>query len=401
MNCHYFKKQTIERPIYFNSQRVPFKRSRGLIKDILPDKGFTCAFETISKWPGYQPTSLLNLDNLADVLGVKSVFYKNEAERFGLKSFKALGGAYAVYKCLEMLIGENLYKTVNSSKIEKMIAEITVTSATDGNHGKSVAWGAQMFGCKCVIFIHEKVSKNRENALKEYGAHVIRAGKNYDESVKLAQEKAQNNNWCVISDTSYEGYTEIPKHVMNGYEVMAYEAVVQQNLKPTHVFLQTGVGSLAAGVTANLFRNLDYAPRIILVDPENADCWVQSIKHQKPVVCEGSLDTYMAGLACGTVSVVAWDILSKTIEASMSISDLDAANAMRCLKFCKKSEYSVEAGESATAGLAGLILSANTPVLKQKLKIDNKSQILIIGSEGITDPDIYTKIISNELLSET
>ena len=120
---------------------------------------------------------------------------------------------------------------------------------------------------------------------------MIRAGKNYDESVKLAQEKARNNNWCVISDTSYEGYTEIPKHVMNGYEVMAYEAVIQQNLKPTHVFLQTGVGSLAAGVTANLFRNLDYAPRIILVDPENADCWVQSIKHQKPVVCEGSLDT--------------------------------------------------------------------------------------------------------------
>ena len=161
------------------------------------------------------------------------------------------------------------------------------------------------------------------------------------------------------------------------------------------------MGSLAAGVTASLFRNLDYSPSIILVDPENADCWVQSIKHQEPVACVGSLDTYMAGLACGTVSVIAWEILSKTIEASMSISDLDAARAMRCLKFCKRSHYGIEAGESATAGLAGLILTSNTPPLRQKLKINKDSQILIIGSEGVTDRDIYNKIVTNELLSET
>ena len=401
MNCHYFKNQTSKRPIYFNSQRVPFHEAQALIKKILPDAGFTSAYETISKWPGYQPTSLINLDNVADALGVKSVFYKNEAERFGLKSFKALGGAYAVHKCLEMLIGKNHISDHKSPKIKKMIAGITVTSATDGNHGKSVAWGAKMFGCKCVIFIHEKVSKNRENALKKYGAQVVRAGKNYDESVKIAQEKAKENDWHVISDTSYAGYSTIPKHVMNGYEVMIYEAVIKQSVRPTHVFLQTGVGSLAAGVTASLFRNLDYSPRIILVDPENADCWVQSIKHQEPVACEGSLDTYMAGLACGTVSVIAWEILSKTIEASMSISDLDAARAMRCLKFCKRSHYAIEAGESATAGLAGLILTSNTSSLKQQLKINKDSQILIIGSEGVTDRDIYNKIVTNELLSET
>ena len=219
--------------------------------------------------------------------------------------------------------------------------------------------------------------------------------------MKIAQEKAKENDWHVISDTSYAGYSTIPKHVMNGYEVMIYEAVIKQSVRPTHVFLQTGVGSLAAGVTASLFRNLDYSPRIILVDPENADCWVQSIKHQEPVACVGSLDTYMAGLACGTVSVIAWEILSKTIEASMSISDLDAARAMRCLKFCKRSHYAIEAGESATAGLAGLILTSNTSSLKQKLQINKDSQILIIGSEGVTDRDIYNKIVANELLSET
>ena len=216
----------------FNSRRVPFNEAQALIKKILPDAGFTSAYETISKWPGYQPTSLINLDNVADALGVKSVFYKNEAERFGLKSFKALGGAYAVHKCLEMLIGKNHVSDHKSPKIKKMIAGITVTSATDGNHGKSVAWGAKMFGCKCVIFIHEKVSKNRENALKKYGAQVVRAGKNYDESVKIAQEKAKENDWHVISDTSYAGYSTIPKHVMNGYEVMIYEAVIKQSVRP-------------------------------------------------------------------------------------------------------------------------------------------------------------------------
>lgn len=257
-----------------------------------------------------------------------------------------------------------------------------------------------MFGCKCVIFIHEKVSKNREDALKKYGAQVVRVGKNYDESVKIAQEKAKENEWHVISDTSYAGYTTIPKHVMNGYEVMVYEAIMKQSIRPTHVFLQTGVGSLAAGVTASLIRHLDYSPRIILVDPENADCWVQSIKHQEPVACDGSLNTYMAGLACGTVSVIAWEILCKTIDASMSISDLDAARAMRCLKFCSRSHYAIEAGESATAGLAGLILTTNISALKQKLQIDKDSQIFIIGSEGVTDRDIYNKIITNELLSE-
>lgn len=400
MNCHYFKNQRGTKEIYFNNLQEPFHKAQAHIKATLPDSGFTCAYETISNWPGYKPTSLISLANLADALGVRSVFYKNEAERFGLKSFKALGGAYAVYKCLEILIGQSPLRIHRSPNIEKIISKITVTSATDGNHGKSVAWGAQMFGCKCVIFIHEKVSKNREYALKEFGARVIRAGKNYDESVKIATEKAQKNHWHVISDTSYEGYTDIPRHVMNGYEIMAYEAVVEQNITPTHVFLQTGVGSLAAGVTANLFRNLDYAPRIILVDPENADCWVQSIRSKKPVVCEGDLDTYMAGLACGTVSIIAWEILSKTIEAAMSVSDLDAARAMRCLKYCKNSQHSIEAGESSTAGLAGLILSLNTPALKQKLKINDSSQILLIGSEGVTDPDIYKKIITGEVLSE-
>lgn len=295
----------------------------------------------------------------------------------------------------------NHFKTWKSSKAKKMIPNITVISATDGDHEKFVPWVAQIFGCKCIILIHMKVSKTRENAFKVYGAQMIRAGKNYDESEKLTQEKARNNIWCVISDTSYEGYTEFPKYVMKIYEVNTYEAVIQQNVKPTHVFLQTRAGNLAAGLTVNLFRYLDYAPRINLAEPENTDCWVQSIKHQKPVVCEGSSDTCRAGIACGTASWVAWNILNKTIKTSINISDLCAAKTMRCLKFCKESEYPIEAAASATASLASLIISVNTPALNQKLKIDNKAQILIIDSEGNTDPDRYTKIISNELLSET
>ena len=400
MTCHYFSQHDTPREICFNTQQKGFAEIKSQIEELLPASGFKCAYETISSWPKYSPTPLLSLTNLANTIGVKSVLYKNEAERFGLKSFKALGGAYAVYKCLENLIEEDPSNPQKIEAIQKKISNITVTSATDGNHGKSVAWGARMFGCKCIIFIHEKVSKNREIALKEYGAQVVRSGKNYDESVKIANQSAQENGWYVISDTSYAGYTEIPKHVMNGYELMAYEAVVKQNAKPTHVFLQTGVGSLAAGVTANLFRNLNYAPKIIIVDPEDADCWTKSIKNKKPVNCEGDLNTLMAGLACGTVSILAWELLSKTIDAAMSISDIDAARAIRCLKFCKKSEQSIEAGESATAGLAGLILLSNNSSLKDRLTINKNSEILIFGSEGVTDPDIYNKIINNDLLAD-
>jgi len=388
MTCKFFDEENRSIDICFNTRLQSYEDNYTNVEAHLPSSGFQEAYETISRWPDYEPTPLIQLKNLAEILQVATVEYKNEALRFGLMSFKALGGAYAVHKCLS-----NLKK----SQPGLSNSDVTFTSATDGNHGRAVAWGAKLLGCKSVIFIHEKVSEFREKKLEELGAKVIRKGSNYDESVNIANDAAIYHGWHLISDTSYEGYTDVPKYVMHGYEVMAHEALKLQGCMPTHVFLQTGVGSLAGAITANLLRNLTYLPHIVLVDPSEADCWVRSVREEKPTNCNGELNTIMAGLACGTVSKIAWNILSTSVSAAMSIADTDAANGMRCLKFCKRQNVNIEAGESATAGLVGMIKCATNANTREKLKVGKDSRILIIGSEGKTDPKIYEQIIRNKI----
>ena len=373
-------------------------------QDILSLDGFRLANKEITSWDNYLPTPLHSFDDMAQDTGVSSIFYKDENPRFTLKSFKALGGAYAVANLLIKKLKEEGINANSSDlisgKYKEYTSNLTVCCATDGNHGRSVAWGAKQFGCKCEIYIHRNVSQGREKAIAKYGATVNRIKGNYDDSVRIAAEVAESNGYTVVSDTSYEGYTDIPKDVMQGYTVMVDEAIKQMNDMPTHVFLQGGVGGFPAAVVSFLQESLDCPPIFIVVEPANADCLFQSAVNGEPTAVHGDLDTIMAGLACGEVSVLAWSILESYVPHFMSITDESIPKAMQLLA---NRESPIVAGESAIAGLAGFLVACNDANLKSKLMINENSKILFFGTEGDTDEEMYEQLVgksSEEVLKK-
>jgi len=371
-------------------------------RTILGGAAFALAADEITRWPGYAPTPLVPLNGLARAVEVASIHYKDEADRFGLGSFKALGGAYAVSRLLIREIqarsgSANVsVSDLLSGKYAAIAREITVTCATDGNHGRSVAWGAQRFGCQCVIYIHATVSQGRADAIAQFGAEVVRTAGNYDDAVRQAAEDAARLGRFVVSDTSYEGYMEVPKDVMQGYAVMADEALRQlpDGELPTHVFLQGGVGGLAAAVCAHLWETLGTRrPRFIVVEPDKAACLYESARAGHPVAVHGDLDTVMAGLACGEVSLLAWEILKPGAEAFLTIDDESALETMRILAEGRFGDSPLVAGESAVAGLVGCLGAATNPALRTALGLDASSRVLVFGSEGATDPALYQRIV--------
>ena len=373
-------------------------------QDILSLDGFRLANKEITSWDNYLPTPLHSFDDMAQDTGVSSIFYKDENPRFTLKSFKALGGAYAVANLLIKKLKEEGINANSSDlisgKYKEYTSNLTVCCATDGNHGRSVAWGAEQFGCKCEIYIHRNVSQGRERAIAKYGAIVNRIKGNYDDSVRIAAEVAESNGYTVVSDTSYEGYTDIPKDVMQGYTIMVDEAIKQMNDVPTHVFLQGGVGGFPAAVVSFLQESLDCPPIFIVVEPTNADCLFQSAVNGEPTAVHGDLDTIMAGLACGEVSVLAWSILESYVPHFMSITDESIPKAMQLLA---NRESPIVAGESAIAGLAGFLVACNDANLKSKLMINENSKILFFGTEGDTDEEMYEQLVgksSEEVLKK-
>ncbi|MEC7941739.1 MAG: diaminopropionate ammonia-lyase, partial [Pseudomonadota bacterium] len=276
---------------------------------------------------------------------------------------------------------------------------IVVSCATDGNHGRSVAWGAQMFGCDCVIYIHRDVSEGRMQAMEAFGAKVVRITGNYDESVRLADSEAKAKNRVIVSDTSYEGYMEIPKEVALGYTVMLAEIVEQLDGEtPTHVFVQGGVGGLASAV-CGYFWDLWGAerPRFVIVEPEQANCLQKSAQAGKPVVVTGDLETLMAGLACGEVSILAWTILQNGADDFMTLSEEAIPQAMRMLASGEKTGVVIEGGESAVPGFAAAIIAKQDPNFAEKLNLTQDSRVLVIGTEGATDPYLYQQIIDNKI----
>lgn len=361
---------------------------------ILSLEGFRRANKEITSWDNYEPTPLHSFDDMAEDTGVSSIFYKDEYSRFTLKSFKALGGAYAVANLLIKKLKEEGINANSSDLISGVYKDHTlkhtVCCATDGNHGRSVAWGAQQFGCNCEIYIHRNVSLGREKAIANYGALVNRIKGNYDDSVRIAAEVAEKNGYTVVSDTSYEGYTDIPKDVMQGYTIMVDEAMKQMNDTPTHVFLQGGVGGFPSAVVSFLQESLDCPPIFVVVEPVEADCLFQSAVNGKPTAVHGDLDTIMAGLACGEVSVLAWSILENYAPHFMTITDESIPKAMQLLA---NRIPPIIAGESAITGLAGFLIACNDSELKSKLMINENSKILCFGTEGDTDEEMYEQLV--------
>jgi diaminopropionate ammonia-lyase len=365
--------------------------------EILGLAALAVAKDEIGSWPGFAPTPLCALSGLARATGIGSIFYKDEASRFGLGSFKALGGAYAVFRLLRQQIGSAVSAAdLASGLYADRLAGITVTCATDGNHGRSVAWGARTFGCACKIYVHETVSQRRCDAIAAYGAEIRRVAGTYDDAVRQAAGEAAAQGWHVVSDTSYEGYTDIPRDVMQGYAVMVDEALRQlpDGILPSHVFVQGGVGGLAAAVCAHLWETLGVRrPRFVVVEPDRADCLYRSAIAGHPVAAEGDLDTVMAGLACGEPSLLAWEILEPGADAFMTVTDGAATESMRLLANGAHGDTPLVAGESAVAGLAGLLLAAGDPDARAQLGLSGDSAVLLFGTEGATDPEIYRRIV--------
>jgi diaminopropionate ammonia-lyase len=368
---------------------------------ILSEGGFDAAEREIAAWPGYAATALHALPAQARALGLGALWYKDESTRFGLKSFKALGGAYAVFRLIQKAIAEKHgghfagAEEILSGKHRDIVAALTVTCATDGNHGRSVAWGAQLFGCRCVIYIHATVSEGRREAIARYGAEVIRVPGNYDDSVRHAATEAERNGWTVVSDTTYEGYREIPIDVMHGYGVMSREIVGQLGGDvPTHVIVQAGVGALAASVCACFWLAWgERRPVFIIVEPEAADCFFQSGQAGHPVTVHGDLDTVMAGLACGEVSPVAWDILSTGADHFATVGDRFALEGMRVFANPLAGDPAIVSGETGATGLGLLLASQTRESLRSSLGLGPDARVLLIGSEGDTDPAIYRDVV--------
>ena len=373
---------------------------------ILNDAGFCAAQHEIAQWPGHAQTPLLALPALAAQLGVTALHYKDEGWRFGLKSFKALGGAYAVYRLLAQAVAtRNGGAPAPSSELvagrwRGVVEGITVTCATDGNHGRSVAWGAQLFGCRCVIYIHATVSEGRRAAIAKFGAEVIRVPGNYDDSVRHADAQAKAKGWTVVSDTTDEGYREIPIDVMHGYGLMSREIVGQLAEPPTHVLVQAGVGALAASVAAAFWLVWgERRPQLIVVEPTAADCHLRSAQTGHPVAVTGALDIVMAGLACGEVSPAAWEIVSAAAAAYVAVDDRFALAAVRAFARPQGADPAIVSGETGASGLAALLATSNQPKLRELLGLDAASRLLLLGSEGDTDPVIYQRILAGDDLA--
>lgn len=367
--------------------------------EILGADALALAQRELTQWQGYAVTPLHSLPALAQAMGVAGVHYKDEGGRFGLGSFKALGGAYAVARLLCRELGTQLGRTLTTQdlltpELRALCAGITVTCATDGNHGRSVAWGAQLFGCQCVIYIHATVSEGRKEAIAQYGAQVVRTAGNYDDAVRQADLDAKQHGRFVISDTSYPGYMDVPRDVMQGYQLMVEETAQQLPERSTHIFVQAGVGGLAAAVCGYFWeRDAGDRPIYVVVEPDKADCLTQSAKAGQLTAVTGDIDTLMAGLACGEVSHLAWEILEKGTDAFCVIPDDAAVAAMRLMACPLGNDPVIVAGESAVAGVAAAIAVSQSDAAKKMLGLNADSRILFFGSEAATDPALYEQLV--------
>lgn len=360
--------------------------------------------------PGYKATPLVELDNLAKYYGVKKVWLKDESKRFGLNAFKVLGGSYAIGKYLSQKLGKDMselpFNVLISDEIKKQLGDVTFVTATDGNHGRGVAWVANKLRQKSVVYMPKGSAQMRFDAIAREGADVTITDLNYDDAVRLANKGAQEHGWIMVQDTAWDGYEEIPLWIMQGYSTIINEIVEQleaaKEEKPTHVFLQAGVGSFAGavqGYLAHLYG--DDRPITIICEPHGANCIYKSMEANdgKPHNVTGDLTTIMAGLACGEPNTISWKILRDNSDFSVSCDDQVAARGMRILSSPLGTDTRVISGESGAVGLGLFSILAEKKEeyaeLMKKLKIDENSRILCISTEGDTDVEGYKNVVWN------
>ena len=372
------------------------------LKQVLSLAGGQAARERLGAWPTLSPhpTPACSLPGLARALGVASLTVKDESKRSSLGSFKALGAPNALITLLQRRQPNCQWSAPDlfAGRHRAALKSFVVISATDGNHGRALAAAAHSIGCRCVIVLHANVSVERERAIAAFGAEIVRVAGNYDESVVEAARLARENHWEVVSDTSYEGYEEVPRDVMQGYGVIAQE-LLEDRLDPatcpwTHVILQGGVGGLAAGIVSHFCERFGAErPRFIVVEPEQANCLFRSAVEGRPAVATGAVDSVMAGLACGETSPLAWRFLQPAVDAFMTVSDDQAALAMRVLAEGEFGDVPLVSGESGAAGLAGLHVLMSEAEWRDGMGLKTDSRVLLISTEGATAPSVYAELV--------
>ena len=358
---------------FLSNKRYNFSRKQVLKH--LSKQFIDKAYNKISKWKGYSPTPLIKLNKLNKNLKLKNIFYKDESKRFHLKSFKALGGAYAV------------------EDISKRKKNIVISSATAGNHGRSVAWGAQRLGLECRIFVSQYVSETRVKEIEKFGATVTRVKGDYESSLNECIRQTKKNKWHIVQDVSNKNYKYVPQLTMAGYSIMIKEISKQTNQYITHVFLQAGVGGMAAGSVAGIARYFKRIPKIIVVEPKEAACVLKSIEAKKMKKIKIKKESIMGGMSCNEMSLVPWNILNKSTNHCITIDDSKVSNTVAMLARSKFSNKKITGGECATPGIISLIAACNDKKIKNLLELNEKSNVLVMGCEGNADATLYNKLL--------
>lgn len=389
-------------PIQWILNRMPPSEDRHL--EVMSTQNVAKAQAFHRSFPQYSHTPLAKLPGMAGRLGLGGLWVKDESYRFGLNAFKVLGGSFAMGRYIAQELGRDVsqvdYAYLTGNKLKEEFGQATFFTATDGNHGRGVAWAANKLGQKAVVHMPKGSAKSRFDNIAKEGAAVTIEEVNYDDCVRMAAaEAAQTEHGVIVQDTAWEGYEEIPAWIMQGYGTMAGEAAEQLGERPTHVFVQAGVGSLA-GAVVGYFANLypDNPPKFIVMEAQIADCLYQGAKagDGAPRMVGGDLQTIMAGLACGEPNTISWDILRNHVDAFLSCPDWVSAKGMRMLAAPVKGDPAVTSGESGAVGM-GVISTLMTDngyqELREALELDENSKVLMFSTEGDTDPEKYQEIV--------
>ena len=359
----------------------------------------------------YQKTPLVSLNGMASAGGIKAVFVKDESGRFGLKAFKGLGGVYAMFRMIcdqfKLDPGKVTLETLRQAPYAEKIGNLVFATTTDGNHGKGVSWAAKLFGCQAHVFMPRGTVEVRAQAIRDAGsADVVITDMTYDKCVAYTAKLAEQNGWHLIQDTAWEGYEDVPQWIMLGYTTLFYEAAAQMKAagyeQPTHLFLQAGVGAMAGAMAAAAMASYNEKPPVIAtVEPTEVACFYESAKvaDGEPHMATGNCTTIMAGLNCEMPCTIAWEIIKRCASYAFSCDDTVTEHGMRILADPATGEKPVVAGESGavTAGLLDLLLrDPQYAPLREEMGLDENAVVLLISTEGDTDPDNYRKVLAGQ-----